>query len=874
MLDINHINTVICFLICFSYNRLDAQIKEEPNNKFSILELLTHFEKDKQITFSYDPKSINEIQLIFKKPIKSLQNIELKYFLEVLENQTSFDIKKNDTNYILYKVNKPITITGTVINLYSGEVLSGVLVTDLDSSVITDSKGVFRIQTKTFRTLEFYRSGFKNTIVSVDSVNKNHSIQISMTEQTEILDEVVLIHDYLTFGVDKNRDGSIEISPQTMKLIPGLIEPDVMEAIQLLPGINSSSEGVNTINIRGSTFDQNLILWDGIKIYTKGHFFDKISPFNPNLVDKATIYRNGTSSKYGGRIGGIIDINTKDEIINNVSGNAGINLTHADANINLPIRKKIEITLAGRHSLENFISDKKNEILKTNVLSNSFNRLDNNLFLTNKITYYDFSPSIKWNISKNNSLKISGIYLNNSLQVTSNFPSESFSTIEVLDQLNKGTSIGWNSKLHTKLLSFLQIQYSNHLVSEKNTRILIPDPQSDTFIEPSTIFRTSELIDISGVYNMTYTINDTSKILGGYEQTHNKINNDKIQLESSSEEGSLHKLNTQSLYSEYIYNNRAYGYRIGIRANYYSDINKPFLEPRLYGFAKLTKALSVNLAAEIKSQAIRQELEDTQLEIDLDALNGDSWLIAGLSKVNQNAIPLLTSNQVGAGVVYKRKDLSIDIESYYKKSKGVITILYLPDENDDELILGGNSSAYGVDIFIKQKINKYRTWLGYSWSENILEFPIDQRKRFRSKTNHKHIINWSHTIDFKNLQLGISWNYRSGNVYSIPSDASSNVFLYDSIGTRYLPDYHRLNASLLYSYNWNNKLKATVGISFQNILDRKNIIDRRYSTVAQDPDFTEPEFSFNVQDGYTLDAYRVDYKGQPFTPDFVFRLSF
>lgn len=55
-------------------------------------------------------------------------------------------------------------------------------------------------------------------------------------------------------------------------ILPGLIEPDILQTVQALPGIKSIDETVSDINVRGGTNDQNLILWNGIKMYQSGHF--------------------------------------------------------------------------------------------------------------------------------------------------------------------------------------------------------------------------------------------------------------------------------------------------------------------------------------------------------------------------------------------------------------------------------------------------------------------------------------------------------------------------------------------------------------------------------------------------------------------------
>jgi hypothetical protein len=43
------------------------------------------------------------------------------------------------------------------------------------------------------------------------------------------------------------------------------VDPDVLQSIQALPGVESTNESIANINVRGGTNDQNLMLWDNIK---------------------------------------------------------------------------------------------------------------------------------------------------------------------------------------------------------------------------------------------------------------------------------------------------------------------------------------------------------------------------------------------------------------------------------------------------------------------------------------------------------------------------------------------------------------------------------------------------------------------------------
>ena len=100
--------------------------------------------------------------------------------------------------------------------------------------------------------------------------------------------EKVIINSYLTKGISKRKDGSFQINPTNLGILPGLTEPDVLESIQLLPGVVSPNETASGFLVRGGKVDQNRLIWDGINIYHKGHLFGMISPFNPNATKTIT----------------------------------------------------------------------------------------------------------------------------------------------------------------------------------------------------------------------------------------------------------------------------------------------------------------------------------------------------------------------------------------------------------------------------------------------------------------------------------------------------------------------------------------------------------------------------------------------------------
>jgi hypothetical protein len=104
---------------------------------------------------------------------------------------------------------------------------------------------------------------------------------------------------YLASGIGKSPSGTVTVKPGKFGILPGLTEPDVLQTMHLLPGVVSIDETVSNLNVRGGTHDQNLFLWNGIRMFQTSHFFGLISAFNPMVTTKIRISKNGSSAFFG-----------------------------------------------------------------------------------------------------------------------------------------------------------------------------------------------------------------------------------------------------------------------------------------------------------------------------------------------------------------------------------------------------------------------------------------------------------------------------------------------------------------------------------------------------------------------------------------------
>lgn len=99
-----------------------------------------------------------------------------------------------------------------------------------------------------------------------------------------------------------------ELTAEEIRLVPGLSEADPIRAIEVLPGVVSTSDFTSAFNVRGGSADQNLILLDGIPIYSPFHLGGVFSVFNPDLVGRAELRSGGFGAEYGGRVSSVLRI--------------------------------------------------------------------------------------------------------------------------------------------------------------------------------------------------------------------------------------------------------------------------------------------------------------------------------------------------------------------------------------------------------------------------------------------------------------------------------------------------------------------------------------------------------------------------------------
>ena len=129
------------------------------------------------------------------------------------------------------------------------------------------------------------------------------------------------------FGLRSSQMSALSITPAQITRLPTLLgEVDVLKVLQRLPGVQSGGDGASAIYVRGGDYDQNLILLDGVPLFSAEHLGGYTSAINSDLVGWVDFYRGAFPARYGGRPSSVINVGLRPGDFNHFHGivNVGV----------------------------------------------------------------------------------------------------------------------------------------------------------------------------------------------------------------------------------------------------------------------------------------------------------------------------------------------------------------------------------------------------------------------------------------------------------------------------------------------------------------------------------------------------------------------
>ena len=201
------------------------------------------------------------------------------------------------------------TVNGYVSEKETGERLIGAAVLDTISQkgVLSNTSGFYSLTLPEGEVaLMATYVGFAPRHITAFVLEKDTFIELHLDSKTT-LEEITVEAPSAVSGVQTTQMSAIEVPVSHIRGIPAIGgEVDILKAIQLLPGVQSGSEGSAGLYVRGGGPDENLILLDGVPLYSVNHMLGFFSVFNADAVKNVTLYKGNFPSHYGGRLSSII----------------------------------------------------------------------------------------------------------------------------------------------------------------------------------------------------------------------------------------------------------------------------------------------------------------------------------------------------------------------------------------------------------------------------------------------------------------------------------------------------------------------------------------------------------------------------------------
>jgi TonB family protein len=126
---------------------------------------------------------------------------------------------------------------------------------------------------------------------------------------------------------------------------------DALRTIELLPGVGRPPFGAGLVLIRGAAPEDSTVQLDGVSVPLLYHFGALTSFINSRALERIDFFPGNFSVKYGRRMGGVIDVGTRDPRTDGYHGVLDVNVPlDASLLVEGPLGKKASFLVAGRRS--------------------------------------------------------------------------------------------------------------------------------------------------------------------------------------------------------------------------------------------------------------------------------------------------------------------------------------------------------------------------------------------------------------------------------------------------------------------------------------------------------------------------------------------
>ncbi len=794
------------------------------------------------------------IPLSFSPDMLPAKRITGKFLQQPLTTVLNFILEDTGLTYrelggqiVIYRLSPATerrhTISGFMQDATSGEPLIGAYIRDKYSAklAVSNEYGFFSLTLPAGTVwLRFSYIGYDAEEFALE-LRRDTVLRVGLRSNAVLSEVVVSAREN---SPESARNSAVPIEPNDVEIMPALGgEPDVVRALHLLPGVQTGTDGIEGLHVRGGSQGHNLVLIDGVPVYNYSHAAGIFSVFNTAAVRSMRFYKGGFPARYSGRLAAVLDVRTKEGNTQQWQGQADLSALSGRFTLEGPlVRGKSAVFLSGRASLIN---------LYLKPLSQAFKREQNE----QGQTLYQFDDlNAKWHhaFSTKDKLYLS-LYAGRDQFTNEGFRSRLFSIFEPAfgdtlhvqydqtyrDAFNWGNVVGslrWNHLIGNKLFVNTTATYSRFQVNinyENADSILLRKPflllgrsinvgQYTSGIEERGLRTDIDYVPAPGHYVRMGAAGALRHFRPGaivYNER-NEGNFSQANAPLAAGEFSVYAEDEWRLGSRWQLHYGLHWAHWWVERRHYQSA-----QPRLQVQWQANRTLDVRAAYSRMAQFLHL-LSNSDI-----GLPTDLWVPS-----TGNIYPE-QSTQYEWGMAWRfAPGFSLEAEVYHKKMRHLLAFTEGAAVLNDwrQNVTAGEGEAYGAEYLLQYRTERAMAWVSYALAYAMRRFErVNLGREFPFKYDRRHDLKVAAAYRLKPwCWLSANWVLSSGFAYSlplteftfqIPGQPSPPVVVPDfGAKNRYrMPWYHRLDLSAHVQWR-SRRLGHSIQVGVYNAYNRLN----------------------------------------------------
>ena len=660
--------------------------------------------------------------------------------------------------------------------------------------------------------------------------------------------------------------------------------PDVIKAIQQLPGVASGTELLSGMYVRGGDGSDNLYLLDGVPLYQVSHLGGIFSSFNTDVLESLDFYKSGFPARYGGRMSSVVDVKTKDGDFREYHGLASIGLLDGRLQFEGPIIKdKTSFNIGLRRSWLDVLT-----VPATYLISEL-----EDVKLRLKYAFWDLNANLTHKFSDENKLTLRIYGGRDKAKFGQARDHKYFEGEEDLSGSmydfewglgwgNFVTSLNWDYRFNPSHEMSAKVYFSRYgsLFSMYDYYEYRGDDGKVEHYSISDNRNSSQTSDIGFRADFSYRPNANHHIRYGtllqyhfYSPEHSIYNYAQAYSTVTNNEDKSYSNHAESFEpAVYIEDEMTltdwFTANVGLR---YSSV---WAQNRMYHNIQPRAALRFAVGDNTSIKMSYSEMAQNNHLVSSNYLSlPTSFWMPSTDKIAPSK-----SRQLSAGVYFNLPhNIKFNVEGYGKTMDNLLEFrgkwgIYPPIHLWEESLVVGKGRSWGVESELSWADSKTSLTAYYtlSWSQRFFEDFYQFWYKDRNDNRHKLTLTGTRRIG-KKFEVYASWNYHSGGWMTSQSQAiwEGEVGKWPEMFFSYpnnlqIPDYHRLDLGCNFHKTTKRGNESIWNLSFYNAYCRINPI---IAYVAERYDFTEENLAgFN----FVGQAFGII----PIIPSFSYTLKF